>query len=355
MLDVVPFDRCLVRRVAKGLQFFLWLPDNNVKRFAGHDMEQFVQFVLAQAGPLGIEGKVLYIPTYAMLKPGECTPFKLDSFGTPRVKAWLKIKLEPAARVVAVRVDNLADPDADEIWLFAKPEDPKLHAGQFLRYVGNAGDHPVLQRFLEGKLAPLSYETNEEKRVLYQPKRLMDLAPGAVIARVISAGITPRDMLTGIKIYGTQRVEGLDAYRITPDDYFHSLDPIEPIARTLPHLVSIRAGIEAMMKQGGGGGDPEDDDPLPRPDLKRNASTRPSGSRTSGSPRTSASTCRSPRRRKTTSPSSTRPCASTRRSPRKRKTTSPSSTRPCASTRRSHRRTMTAPPRSRTERPSRTR
>lgn len=268
MLDVVPFDRCLVRRVAKGLQFFTWLP-GNVKSFAGHDMEQFVQFVLAQAGPLGIEGKVLYIPTYAMLKPGECTPFKLDSFGTPRVKAWLKIKLEPAARVVAVRVDNLADPDADEIWLFAKPEDPKLHAGQFLRYVGNAGDHPVLQRFLEGKLAPLSYETNEEKRVLYQPKRLMDLAPGAVIARVISAGITPRDMLTGIKIYGTQRVETLDSYRITPDDYFHSLDPIEPIARTLPHLVSIRAGIEAIMKHGGGGGDPEDDDPLPRPDLKR--------------------------------------------------------------------------------------
>lgn len=267
MLDVVPFDRCLVRRVAKGLQFFTWLP-GNVRQFAGHDMEQFVQFVLAKAAPLGIEGKVLYIPPYAMQKPGECVPFKADSFGTPRVKAWLKIKLEPSARVVAVRVDNLADPDADEVWLFAKPEDPKMHPGQLLRYVGNAGDHPVLQRFLEGKLAPLTYETAEEKRALYRPKRLMDLAPGAVIARVISAGITPRDLLTGIKIYGTQRVETLDDYRITPDDYSQSLDPIEPIARSLPHLVSIRAGIEAM-KQAGGGGDPEDDDPLPRPDLKR--------------------------------------------------------------------------------------
>ena len=85
------------------------------------------------------------------------------------------------------------DLGSSQVWLFAKPEDPKLHAGQFLRYVGNAGDHPVLQRFLEGKLAPLTYETAEEKRALYQPKRLMDLAPGAVIARVISAGIIPEN------------------------------------------------------------------------------------------------------------------------------------------------------------------
>jgi hypothetical protein len=147
-----------------------------------------------------------------------------------------------------------------------------MHAAQLLRYAGNASDNPILQGFLEGKLAPLTYETPEEKRVLYQPKRLMDLAPGAVIVHVTSAAITPRDLLTGIKIYGTRRAETNDRYRITPDDYLDALDPIEPIARTLPHLVSVRAGIEALKREEGFlqlGEEDAVEDPLPRPDLKR--------------------------------------------------------------------------------------
>jgi hypothetical protein len=269
VLDVVPLERCLVRRAGgRALQYFMWLP-GNVRQFAGHDMEQFIQFALRQAAPLGIEGYVACFPEDALRRPDEGVPFKHDSLGTPRARCLLKVKLEPTGRVVAVKVDNA---EASEVWLFAKPEDPKMHAAQLLRYAGNASDNPILQGFLEGKLAPLTYETPEEKRVLYQPKRLMDLAPGAVIVHVTSAAITPRDLLTGIKIYGTRRAETNDRHRITPDDYLDALDPIEPIARALPHLVSVRAGIEALKREEGFlelGEEDAVEDPLPRPDLKR--------------------------------------------------------------------------------------
>ena len=271
MLDVVPFESYLVRHVPEGLQFFQYQA-GNTKRFAGHGMEQFIKYTLEQAALLGIEGKVAYFPPSAMLKAGEYVPYEEDSFGTPRVKSWLKIKLEPSANVVAVKVENQKDPDTDEIWLFAKPEDPKMQAGRFLRYVGNASDNPILQGFLERKLAPLTYESPEERRALYRPQRLMDVAPGAVIVRVNSAGITPKNMLTGVKIYGTKRVETYDRHRITTDDY-GLLDCIEPVAQKLPHIMSIRAGIEAM--QGEGLELEEVEDSLPRPALKRKASDSP--------------------------------------------------------------------------------
>jgi hypothetical protein len=61
------------------------------------------------------------------------------------------------------------------------------------------------------------------------------------------------------------------SHRITPDDYLDALDPIEPIARALPHLVSVRAGIEALQREEGLLALEEDavEDPLPRPALKR--------------------------------------------------------------------------------------
>ena len=267
VLDVVPFESYSVKRVPQGLRFAQYQAGNTT-RFAGHDMEQFIKFTLDQAEKLGIEGKVAYFPPSAMLKPGECVPYKEDSFGTPRVKSWLKIKPEPTANVVAVKVENLEDPDTNEIWLFAKPEDSKMHATRFLRYVGNASDNPILQRFLERKLAPLKDASPEERRALYRPQRLMDVAPGAVIVCVKSASITPRNMLTGVKFYGTTRVDTYDRDRITTDDY-GLLDCIESVARKLPHVMSIRAGIEAMQEEGL---EAEDvDDALPRPCLKRKA------------------------------------------------------------------------------------
>lgn len=188
------------------------------------DYDDFCQRALDETKKDGAEGWVLYVPEDEFEGP----PTRPDGYETERIRAALKVKLEFAARYVIVKIGCCNDKeDVTETRLYSRK-------GAKLVYAGNVTDHPIIERGMRMKAAIHTYSTDAERRALYE----LDFGDvqrsrGALQFEVTSAGLTAKHYLpTGIKIYGTRKVDG--------DLLLERITDTRAMGLENPHFVSMK-------------------------------------------------------------------------------------------------------------------